>query len=92
MSKWGEREINIAKQLVEPEVLAFLEQIFVKTKTNAHDKFKAKFDDSNEQYGAMMKVLHMTNEENKARMNLIHKIAKQKPEGEQKPSPKIAPR
>lgn len=78
MSNWTEREKIIAKQLVEPETLAFLNKIFVNTKTNANSVYEGKIVDLDDaQYGRLMKVLYLTNEENKARINLIHKISKQ---------------
>lgn len=91
-TQWTERDVAIAKQLLEPETLAFLRKIFVNTKTTAHYIYETKIVDLDDaEYGRLMKVLYLTGEENKARINLLHKIAKST-DKKNKPQPTIAPR
>lgn len=88
--EWTEREIAIAKQLQEPDVKAFLEKIFTQIVTSNGDvlaKNIVALDDA--EYGRLMKVHHLSKTENKAKLDLIAKVAK-KDAG--KPSSAIAPR
>lgn len=88
---WTEQEIIIAKQLVEPDTLAFLRKVFVDLQTQKGEVLKvnvAALDDA--EYGRLMKVLYMTREENKDKINLLKMIAKKKPSD--KPASSVAPR
>jgi len=75
--EWTEREITIAKVLSEKETQDFLRKVFVDIHTQKGEVLKmniAALDDA--EYGRLMKVLYMTKEENKEKINLIAKIAK----------------
>lgn len=88
---WSEREIAIAKILQDPDTQNFLRKIFVQTVTSAGEvleKNVVALDDA--EYGRLMKVHYLAKEENKAKLNLIAKIAKTKT-GENK-SPATAPK
>lgn len=88
---WTEREIEIAKQLIEPETKAFLEKVFTKINTSNGEILEQNIvalDDA--EYGRLMKVCYLARKENKAKIDLITKIARTK-QGEQKTSA-IAPR
>lgn len=72
-----EREIAIAKQLIEPDTKKFLEKIFVTLKTSNGEVLEqniAALDDA--EYGRLMKVCYLARKENEAKLNLISKIAK----------------
>lgn len=89
--EWSEREIAIAKQLVEPDTLAFLRKVFTEVHTDKGEilaKNIVALDDA--EYGRLMKVLFFSREENKAKLNLIVKVSKTKT-GEQA-TPAIAPK
>jgi biopolymer transport protein ExbD len=80
---WTEREIAIAKQLSDKETQDFLRKIFIDLHTDKGEVLKmniAALDDA--QYGRLMKVLYMTKEENKEKVNLIARIAKMGKSGE----------
>lgn len=84
---YTEREIIIAKQLSEPETLAFLKKIFVELHTDKGEVLKgniAALDDA--QYGRLMKVLYMTRLENKEKINLVQRISKMKPTDDKRPA------
>lgn len=88
--EWTEREIAIAKSLMEPDVKAFLERIFTHLVTSNGDvlaKNIVALDDA--EYGRLMKVHHLSKTENKAKLDLIAKVAKMKSD---KQSPAIAPK
>jgi biopolymer transport protein ExbD len=75
--EWTEREIGIAKQLSEKETQDFLRKVFVDLHTQKGEVLKmniAALDDA--EYGRLMKVLYMTKEENKEKINLIAKVSK----------------
>jgi biopolymer transport protein ExbD len=75
--EWTEREITIAKVLSEKETQDFLRKVFVDIHTQKGEVLKmniAALDDA--EYGRLMKVLYMTKEENKEKINLIAKISK----------------
>lgn len=87
---WTERDITVAKTLVDPETLAFLRKVFIETHTSNGDVLEKNIVAlDNERYGELMKVLHLTKQESKAKIDLIQKIAKTKPEGK---APTKAPR
>ena len=84
---WTESDIQIAKQLVEPSTLAFIRKVFCTIKTQNGKVLKgniASLDDA--QYGRLMKIIYLSEQENSAKISLIQKIAKTKPkkEGEKK--------
>lgn len=89
---WTERDIAIAKQLVEPATLAFIRKIFCDIKTNngevIEDSKVTELDDA--EYGRLMKVVVLSRKENKAKINLIQKIAKSKKE--EKTTKPLAPK
>jgi hypothetical protein len=92
---WTEREIDIAKQLQEPDTLAFLRRIFVETATSKGEVLASNvvaLDDA--EYGRIMKVVFLSKEENKAKLNLIAKVSHMKPTiaGEEKRIAPLAPR
>lgn len=92
---WSQREISIAQQLQAPDVLAFLRKIFVDIATNKGEELAKNvvaLDDA--EYGRIMKVVFLAKEENKAKLNLIAKVAHTKPtvEGEEKKVAALAPR
>ena len=82
--EWTEREIAIAKQLVEPETLAFLRKVFVDIQTQNGEELKKNIvalDDA--EYGRLMKVLHLAKQENKAKIGLIQSVSKRKAQPEE---------
>lgn len=88
---WSEREIAIAKSLMEPETKALLEKVFVTLKTQNGDVIEQNIvalDDA--EYGRLMKVCYLAKKENEAKLNLIAKIAKM--DATDKKSSPIAPR
>lgn len=89
---WSEKEIAIAKQLTEPDVLAFLNKVLTEIHTDNGEvlsKNVVALDDA--EYGRLMKVHYLSRKENKAKISLIQKISKMKPAKENSPRP-IAPR
>jgi len=77
--EWTEREVSIAKQLSEPETMAFLRKVLVELHTQKGEVLEmniAGLDDA--EYGRLMKVLYLTREENKAKLNLIKIISNKK--------------
>ena len=75
--EWSEREITIAKQLTEPDTMAFLRKVFTEIHTDKGEilsKNIVALDDA--EYGRLMKVLFISREENKAKLNLIVKVSK----------------
>jgi hypothetical protein len=83
--EWTERDIAIAKQLNEPDTLAFLRKVLVEVHTQNGEvlaKNIVALDDA--EYGRLMKVYHLTKEENKSKINLIKKIANTKVEAPNK--------
>lgn len=90
--EWTDREIVIAKQLSDPEVMEFLRKVFVDIHTQKGEVLEmnvAALDDA--EYGRLMKVLYMTREENKAKLNLIKIISNKKQSGEVEPRKVVAP-
>lgn len=88
---WTEREIQIAKTLQDPTTAAFLKKVFTEIQTNngeVLEKNIVALDDA--EYGRLMKVNYLAKQENRARLDLIAKIAKTK-SGEQKTAA-MAPR
>lgn len=76
---YTEREIIIAKQLSDPETMTFLRKVLVDLHTQKGEILKMNvtaLDDA--EYGRLMKVLYMTREENKEKLNLIKNISKMK--------------
>jgi len=79
---WTDKERGIAKQLLEPDVLAFIEKVFVKVSVAGGKDLKEVLKKnvvalSNEEYGQLMKVVFLTGEENKHRINLIKQAAQE---------------
>ena len=77
--EWSEREIAIAKQLCELETEAFLRKVFVELHTQKGKILEmnvAGLDDA--EYGRLMKVLFLTREENKEKINLLKIISNKK--------------
>lgn len=75
--EWTEREINLAKTLQDPDMQGFLRKIFTEIVTNNGEELAKNIvalDDA--EYGRIMKVNYLSKIENKARINLIAKIAK----------------
>lgn len=73
---WTEQEKKIAKDLTQPEVMQFLEKIFVQIKTQNGEEIKKNIVAlNNAQYGELMKVLYLVEKESRAKLNLIKKIA-----------------
>lgn len=88
---WTDRERELAKQLNNPEMKDFLEKIFVKLETQNGEKLKNNlFTLPDNQYGQIMKVLHLTKQENKAKLQLLAQIATT-PKKETKPGA-VAPK
>lgn len=93
---WNEREIAIAKSLIEPDTFAFLRKVFTEIKTldgiEVLEKNIVALDDA--EYGKLMKVHYLSKEENKKKLTLLRQIAQKTPpkEGEAKTVPAIAPR
>lgn len=76
---WSEREIDIAKQLQEPAILAFLRKVFTEIQTSNGDvieKNVVALDDA--EYGRLMKVHYLSKIENRAKLDLIAKVSKMK--------------
>ena len=74
---WSEREIAIAKQLQEVDTVAFLRKVFTELKTQNGEVLEQNIialDDA--EYGRLMKVYYLSRKENKAKLNLIAKVAK----------------
>lgn len=90
--KWTDREKVIAKQLTEPDVLAFIKKIFTQINTDSKLAGNIGLDDA--EYGRLMKVEYLTRQNNKNRVNLIAKVAAQHKDKKDKDNknPKIAPR
>ena len=86
---WTDREKGIAKQLLEPDVFAFIKKIFTTINVDKTLAGNIALDDS--EYGRLMKVEYLTRKNNKDRVNLIAKVSAM---GEKKESktPKIAPK
>lgn len=87
---WTEREITLAKTLQDPDMQGFLRKIFTEIKTQNGEELQKNIvalDDA--EYGRLMKVHYLSTVENKAKINLIAKIAKMN--GEKK-NVAIAPR
>ena len=83
---WTEQEIKLAKELTTPEILSFLQKVFVDIHTSNGDVLEKNIvalDDS--EYGRLMKVLYLTRKENTAKINLLKKIANTKVGGTQTP-------
>lgn len=75
--EWTEREISLAKTLQEPDMQAFLRKVFTEIKTSNGEELQKNIvalDDA--KYGRLMKVHYLSSVENKAKLNLIAKIAK----------------
>lgn len=90
---WTDREIVIAKQLSDPETMEFLRKVLVDLHTSKGAILEANIvplDDA--QYGRLMKVLYMTREENKEKLNLIKVIAKTKQSTEVEDRKVVAPK
>ena len=91
---WSEREIAIAKQLNESDVKTFLTKVFVELATNKGEVLASNvvaLDDA--EYGRIMKVVYLSKEENKAKLNLIAKVSNMKPTvDEEKKVSALAPR
>ena len=92
--QWTETDRANALTLMEPSMLEFITKIFVKSQVSGGKDLKevlkkniAALDD--DEYGRLMKVVYLTSEENKHRLNLIKQIA-QKPK--EKADTAIAPR
>lgn len=75
--EYTEREISIAKQLVEPDTLAFLKKVFVDLHTSNGEEIAKNvvaLDDA--EYGRLMKVYYLSKKENSAKLSLIQSISK----------------
>lgn len=74
---WSEKDIKIARELNNEDTLDLLERIFVQTSTQKEVELRDKYKDiTDAEYGQLMKVLHLSRLENKARLALLQNIAK----------------
>jgi len=85
--EWTEQERKLARELIQPGMKEFIHKVFVEIKTQNGEELKKNIVAlDNARYGEIMKVLYLTEKENKAKLQLINAIARKPKEGKQAPA------